>query len=223
MASSEPFTFRIPLILLAIGNLALLGMRLWPWQDVFNLPLNGATGIDPGVALVGYIGLIYWMANTRNRATQSGLASGAVLGLLGGAILVAQVMLTAQPASDANPRSVLLGHALLVAAAVVWGTAGLLGARVSGDAILGLLSGAWSAMTSCLFACTAVLVEMSMAAPGPVTTDPWKQYEGLAIGNTATQSLVNSLNTGLTFLLVGPLVGAGLGLVFGFFGQTEKH
>jgi hypothetical protein len=132
-------------------------------------------------------------------------------------------MLTAQPASDANPRSVLLGHALLVAAAVVWGTAGLLGARVSGDAILGLLSGAWSAMTSCLFACTAVLVEMSMAAPGPVTTDPWKQYEGLAIGNTATQSLVNSLNTGLTFLLVGPLVGAGLGLVFGFFGQTEKH
>jgi len=222
MASGTPPTFRIPLILLAIANLVLLGMRLWPWQDVFNLPLNGATGIDPGVALVGSIGLLFWMGNTRNNATRAGLSSGALIGLLGGVLLVAEVLLTAQPAADANHRAVLLSRALLAGAALLWGIAGYRGSRISNDATLGLLSGAWSAMTSCLMACTAVLLEMFQASPAPVTTDPWKQYEGLAIGNAATQSLVNSLNMGLTFLLVGPLIGAALGLIFGLFAQSEK-
>jgi hypothetical protein len=223
MASGTPPTFRIPLILLAIANLVLLGMRLWPWQDVFNLPLNGATGIDPGVALVGCIVLLFWVGNTQNRATRSGLSSAALIGLLGGVLLVGEILLTAQPASDANHRAVLLSRALLVGAALLWGIAGYRGSRVSNDATLGLLSGAWSAMTSCLMACTAVLLEMFQASPAPVTTDPWKQYEGLAIGNAATQSLVNSLNTGLAFLLLGPMIGAALGLVFGLFAQTDKH
>lgn len=223
MGTGAPPTFRTPLILLALANLALVGMRLWPWQDIVNLPLNGATGIDPVVALVGYIGLLFWMGGSRARATRSALASATLFGVPAGALLVWQVVLDVRPGSDANPHTVLLGRGLLAAAALIWGFAGLRGARADGDAITGLLSGAWCAMTSCLIACTAVLVEMSLTAPAPVTTDPWKQYEGLAIGNTATQSLVNSLNIGLTFLLVGPLVGCALGLIFGLFGQSEKH
>jgi len=36
------------------------------------------------------------------------------------------------------------------------------------------------------------------------------------------QALVHSLNTATGFLLIGPLVGAVMGLVFAFFGQTQK-
>ena len=58
MGSSAQPLLRIPLILLAIADLAMLGSRLWPWQDVVStLPLNGATGIDPVVCLLAYIGI----------------------------------------------------------------------------------------------------------------------------------------------------------------------
>ena len=81
MGSGAPPTFRIPLILLAIANLAFLGMRLWPWpQVVMNLPLNGATGIDPGVCLLTYIFLLYWIAGSQQRATRKALCGGALLG-----------------------------------------------------------------------------------------------------------------------------------------------
>ena len=111
---------------------------------------------------------------------------------------------------------------LLIAAATVWGFAGLRGSMTSGNAMVGMLTGAWSAMASCLIGCTAVLTMMLLAPPVPQTTDPWKLYEGLAIGNPATQALVQSLNRSMAFLLLGPLTGGALGLVFGFFGQSEK-
>jgi len=67
-----------------------------------------------------------------------------------------------------------------------------------------------------------VLAAMYMAGAPPEVQDPWKQYQGLAIGNTETQALVHSLNMATEFLLMGPLVGGVLGLVFAFFGQSQK-
>jgi hypothetical protein len=86
-----------------------------------------------------------------------------------------------------------------------------------------MLSVVWSAMTSALIACGAVLVEMFMAAPVPQTTDPWKLYEGLAIGNPATQAFVQSLNMGIAFLLLCPLAAGAIGLVFGLIGQSGNE
>jgi hypothetical protein len=222
MGTSSLPTLRIPLILLAMVDLALLAMRLWPWQEVVNLPLNGATGIDPAVCLLAYMGLLFWIGNTRSQSTKKVLSTGALLGLLGGLLLAGRVAYNAQPGIANAPQSGNVSMGLLLAAALVWGIAGFRGARTAGDASSGMLSALWSAMTSGLFACAAVLVEMYMAAPVPETTDPWKLYEGLAIGNTATQALVQSLNMATGFLLLCPLVGGALGLVFGLAGQSGK-
>jgi hypothetical protein len=87
---------------------------------------------------------------------------------------------------------------------------------------MGALSGLWGAMLSSLMACAAILAELYLAGPAQDSPDPWKQYQGLAIGNTATQGLVHSLNTATGFLLIGPLVGAAVGVIFALFGQTQK-
>jgi len=224
MGTGAPVTLRTPLILLALTNLAFLGMRLWPWPEVMNLPLNGATGIDPAVCLVAYAGLIFWIATTKDLAVKSALQAGSMLGLLAGAVLFAQVMFKTQPSAAEVPHSAVIRVGLLLAAGLIWGIAGLQGSKAGGSAGLGILAGLWSAMVSCLMACSAVLVQMSLATgPVPVSNDPWKQYEGLAIGNAATQSLVNSLNAATWFLLVGPIAGGVLGLFFGLFGQSEKN
>jgi hypothetical protein len=221
-ASAQP-TLRIPLILLAVANLVILGLRLWPWQEVLNLPANGTTAIDPAVCLAGYIVFLLFVGGNRHVPIQKALSAGAMLGLLAGVILVAQVMLKTQFADSVSSHPRLLQIGFLVLAGVVWGIAGLRGAKVGGNAGIGMLSGLWSAMVSGLMASTIVLAQLYFAAvPVQQTTDPWKQYEGLAIGNPATQALVNSLNSATFFLLIGPLAGAGVGLLFAFFGQTGK-
>jgi hypothetical protein len=87
---------------------------------------------------------------------------------------------------------------------------------------MGALSGLWSAMLSGLMASVVILAELYLSGPSHDSTDPWKQYQGLAIGNTATQGLVHSLNMVTGFLLVGPLVGAAVGVIFAYFGQGQK-
>jgi len=77
-------------------------------------------------------------------------------------------------------------------------------------------------MVSCLMACAAILAQINLNNPSPLSTDPWKQYEGLAIGNQSIQLLVNSLYMATGFLLIGPLVGGAVGLLFALVAQSKK-
>jgi hypothetical protein len=218
-------TLRTPMILLAVVNLVILGKRLWPWQQVLQLPGDGTTGIDPAITLLGYIGLVFWIAGNPSEPVKRALSTGAMLGVLAGFLLVAHILLP-HVCCSAGFAAALLPHlvqvGLLTVSGILWGIAGLRGLRATRDVSIGTLAGVWSAMVSCLMAATAVLVEMSLAVSPPLTQDPWKQYEALAIGPATTQALVNSLNSATAFLLVGPLVGAALGLVFAFFGNFEE-
>ncbi len=223
MGSGAQLNLRIPLILLAAINLAILGMRLWPWQEVLNLPGNGSTAIDPAVCLLAYIGLIFFIGGNGHEPIQKALSAGAILGLLAGVILVAQVLLKTRFAAADSFHPGLVRAGLLAAAGAVAGVAGLRGAKAGGNAGIGMLSGLWCAMVAGLMACSAVLVQMYLQGPPmPETQDPWRQYEGLAIGNPATQALVNSLNSATWFLLIGPIAGAVMGLIFALFVQAKK-
>jgi hypothetical protein len=218
MAAGAPQTFRIPLLLLTVVNLAILGTILWPWQQAANLPAGGTSAIDPAVTLLAYLGLIYWMSSGIQEESRRALFNGAIVGVLAGVDLVAGVVLdrhgVTQPA--------YLQPGLLGMAVILWGIAGMRGSRRSGNAGLGALAGVWSAMTSGLMGSTAVLAELYLAGPTTTSADPWKQYQGLAIGDTVTQGLVHSLAMATGFLLLGPLVGAIVGLIFAYFSGTQK-
>src|SRR5271165_3944562 len=101
MASGAP-TLRIPFILLSTANLAVLGLRLWPWQEVVSLPGNGTTAFDPAIALLGYIGLIFFMTDNRKEPGPDPMSTGTMMGLLAGAVLVAQVLLQARTAIESS-------------------------------------------------------------------------------------------------------------------------
>lgn len=222
MGSGARPTLRFPLMLLAIANLAILGARLWPWQDVPNLPLNGATGIDPAVCLLGYIGIIFWFGSHSQEPMKTALGTGTTLGFLGGCFLVAEILLKGRAATPDASAPSLVTMGLFAATGALWGIAGLRAMRLTGNAGIGMLCGAWSALTSSLMATAAVLTQVYYAAPPAESPDPWKQYEGLAIGNPAMQGLVHALNSVTFYLLVGPLAGAAIALSFAFFGHKDK-
>jgi hypothetical protein len=112
---------------------------------------------------------------------------------------------------------------LLIAAAVLWGMAGMRGSRIAKSPNVGIATGVWAAMASALMAAAVVLAKIDLNNPVPQSPDPWKQYQGLAIGNQAIQSLVHSLVTATGFLLIAPLVGGAVGLIFSLMAQDEKH
>jgi len=223
MATSRQSILRTPIILLALCNLVVLGFRLWPWQEVMNLPGNGTTGIDPAIALVGYIGLGLWIGTAREDSSRKALFSSAWLGVLAGLFLVAQVVhATRLAAEDAAAGPDRVHIVLLVSAAIVLGFAGLRAARSGLGAGFGAVCGIWASMMACLMAAAAILGETYLSQAQSESSDPWKDYQGLAIGTPAMQALVHSLDAVSGFLLIGPLVGCIAGALFASLARPKK-
>jgi hypothetical protein len=221
-ASRQPI-LRTPIILLALANLAILGARLWPWQNVMSLPGNGTIGIDPAIALAAYVGLGFWINTARQDSSRKSLFSAALLGIVAGLFLVAAVLLathqsTAVPA--AGPDRLQLG--LLAGAVLFFGIVGLRTAKAGHPAGFSAVCAIWASMEACLMAVAAVLGETYLSVGAGESSDPWRDYQGLAIGTPAMQALVYSLQLISGFLLIGPIIGCAAGTIFASFGKPKK-
>lgn len=214
--------FRIPLVLLVIANLVLLGYRLWPWDQVTALPDNGATGIDPAVSLLGYAGVSIWIGSARQSSARKSLFTAAWIGVFAGLLLAAAGLFYDRPGAAESGQGHGLMYGLMAAAIILWGIAATRGVRAGFGSGFGILCAIWSAMVSCLLACAALIGGSFYSyAPGQ-TADPWKQYQGLAIGSEATQALVKTLQTATGYLLLGPLIAVFAGLIFAGFTKPSK-
>jgi hypothetical protein len=222
METSGQPTLRTPIVLLALVNLALLGVRLWPWQNVMNLPGNGTTGIDPAVTLAAYAGLGFWIGNMRTAASKKSLFSAAMMGVLAGAFLVALVLAASQQTAEETSAPDNLQIGLAVCATLVLGAAGWRAARAGNTVGFSVVCAIWASMVSCLMAVTVILAQFYFRSAPAESPDPWKQYQGLAIGTPAMQDLVHSLNAVTGFLLLGPIVGCIAGTIFAAIGSPKK-
>jgi hypothetical protein len=222
MGADAQSLVRIPLLLLTGANLVLLAMRLQPWEDIFSLPGNGTTGVDPLVTLLGYFGLILWLTGKSGGLLIQARTGVTLLGVIGGAILAAAVTVAGRPLIADPMQSKFTQFGLIGAAAIVWGFAGIKAARAPDSSVgFSLMAGAWSAMVSCLIASAAILSQFYIFGPPPETQDLWKQFQEIGIGDPATVVLVHTLNAATGFLLLGPLAGAFVGLIFAYFGQKR--
>ena len=222
METSGQATLRTPIVLLALVNLAILGARLWPWQNVMNLPGNGTSGLDPAVSLAAYAGLGLWIGNMRTAASKKALFSAGMMGILAGAFLVGLVMMASRQSAEetAAPDKVQIG--LAVGAALILGAAGWRTAKAGNTMGFSVVCTIWATMVSCLMAVTVILAQVYFRSAPAESADPWKQYQGLAIGTPAMQDLVHSLDAVTGFLLLGPMVGCIAGTIFASFGNPKK-
>lgn len=223
METSRQPTLRISIILLALFDLGLLGARLWPWQEVMNLPGGGTTGFDPAISLVGYVVLGFWIGSAREEDSRKSLFSAARLGVVAGLFLVGEaVFATRQAASDPAAGLDRVQIGLIGGAALIIGIVGLRTAKSGFTLGFSSVCAIWASMVACLMGVAAVLGETYISAGMGESSDPWKDYEGLAIGTPAMQSLVHSLDMISGFLLIGPLIGCIAGAIFASFGKPKK-
>jgi hypothetical protein len=219
--SGQP-TLRTPIVLLALVNLAILGSRLWPWQNAMNLPGNGTTALDPVLSLAAYVGLGFWIGSVSTAANKKSLFSAGMMGILAGMFLVGLVaVVSRQPAGEtAAPDKFQIG--LAVCATLVLGATGWRTAKAGNTVGFSVVCTIWATMVSCLMAVTVILAQFYFRAAPAESADPWKEYQGLAIGTPAMQDLVHSLDTVTGFLLLGPIVGCIAGAIFASFGNPKK-
>jgi len=217
-AGAVPLIQRGLLLALALADLVLLALRLRPWSHIVDLPGEGTAGSDPAICLVAYIVLIVWVSGNRNPSIRKGLLLGTLFGIPAGLLLAAHVLLAPSP----SPTSLVLHMTLLVAAGLLWSVAGFRGARAADHFAMGIVSGAWSAMVSALFACGASLAHIRLQAIPPQNLSTWTEHEALAFGSPATQSLLHGLIAATGFLLICPLVGGALGMICGL-GQENRE
>jgi hypothetical protein len=222
METSGQPTLRTPVVLLALLNLAMLGARLWPWQNVMNLPGNGTTGFDPAVTLAAYAGLGLWIGNVRTTGSKKSLFSAGMMGVLAGALLVGLVLMASRQSAEETsaPDKVQIG--LAVCATLILGAVGWRTARAGNTIGFSVVCTIWATMVSCLMAVTVILGQVYFRSAPAESPDPWKQYQGLAIGTPAMQDLVHSLDAVTGILLLGPIVGCVAGTIFASLGNPKK-
>lgn len=218
MSAGTRTAIRIPLLLLAIGDLALLALRVRPLSEILSLPGHGAAGIDPAVCLVGYLGLVFWLTGSTGSRLVTAQSAVTWLGVAAGAVLAARFWLSGVAPGPATSE---IQGALLAAAGILWGMAGARATRDAGTTAVSLIAGIWSAMVSSLIACAVVLGQFYISGPPPETQDAYKQFQEIGLGDPATVVLLHALSAATGLLLVGPLSGGGLALIFGYFGRKR--
>jgi hypothetical protein len=222
MAPDRTPTLRFAIILLALVDLGVLGSRLWPWQNIQNLPGNGTSAFDPAISLAGYVGLAFWIGSVRGKDSKKSLLSAALLGMLAGLFMVGQVVLAARVGISDVVVPDKIQWALLAAGALVLAFVGMRTAKGGYSVGFCMVCSVWAALVASLMATSAILAEVYFATGAAETADPWKQYEGLAIGTPAMQAFVQSLDTITAFLLIGPIVACVAGGIFANFGKPSN-
>jgi hypothetical protein len=111
---------------------------------------------------------------------------------------------------------------LAVCATLVLGATGWRTAKAGNTTGFSVVCTIWATMVSCLMAVTVILGQVYFLPTPAESPDPWKQYQGLAIGTPAMQDLVHSLDAVTGFLLLGPIVGCIAGTIFASFGNPRK-
>lgn len=222
MSIARPSTLQAPLVLLTLISLGILSVRLWPWRDVVKLPHNGAPALGLIGSLLAYIILFWWIGREERVSARKALSSGVAWGFVGGVIFIAQVLRFNVPHLRIFPHPDAITIGLIAVPAILWGSIAYRTRRSQHSIAFSAVTAAWSAMVSCVMACTAVLAKayFSMGTFDPL--DLWKYDDTLKLGFPVTKALADSLSIATGFLLIGPGAGLILGVLFAAVARTKK-
>ena len=130
MSRGRPVTLRTLILLLAIADLVILGMRLRPWTEIVNLPEEGTTGFDPIICLLAYL----VSAELGFEATRTSLSRRRFRLVLFSDCLREFCWWPISCSTARDSKLIFyIQIGLLIAAGVLWGMAGLRGAEAAGN------------------------------------------------------------------------------------------
>lgn len=211
---------QVVLVFLAAGDLALLGRQLRPLDSIFGMPNGGAIAIDPAVCLAAYAVLAIWLPRNLEPQVKKSYHTASILGILAAICIVVNLEFSAVAARQDAPVPFFQTQGMIGVALLLFGIAGWQSQRITGNLASGLSAGLWSAMIAGIGGGTFIVRQIVRDVPAPETHDAWRDYQALAFGNEAAQSLFFNLNRLNAYLLFLPLAGAAVAFAVAYFSQA---
>ncbi len=196
-------------------SLTMSAVAVVRYRPLLAMPGGLTFVLEPAVALLVYGALIVL-------ATRRGTPPGTRLGLIAAAIQCAHVA-TENLIHLGIPWDGIVTIAFMLATFLIWGFAGYRLARSTGTMASGVLAGAWSAVvTMSIVAAVGMALEFYWVAPKPQYVATWPEFRRSGWTDVHAFTIANTLDSVLSHLVAGPIVGAIFGGLAGVIARVHR-
>jgi hypothetical protein len=211
---------RLVLLLGIALNLGMIGVQVFLYRPLLRMPGAGTFVVKPVIVLIIFALLVFWAARSNGPVHQSVLLTGATLGLITGALQI--VHMTLENFVDLGRANGITTLAFMFSAFLLWGIAGYRVARSTASVGSGLLAGSWSAIVCMLIVVTFGFVLMYWSVPSPEYVATWSEFKSSGWTDARAFAIANTLDSGFSHLLIGPIVGAVVGGLAGVIAPVQR-
>ena len=191
------------------ASIAMAAIQVARYPPLLMLPGGRAFVIEPAVALLVYAALI---------AAADGPARQAMFGVIAAAVQTAH-LLTENTVHLGGGRDAMVTLAFMLATFTVWGVAGYRAGRL----VPGLLAGIWSAVaTMSIVVAIGFAIEFYWIVPSPAEVVTWGEFQRSGWGDVRAFTIANTLDSAFSHLLIGPIVGAVVGVIGGAIARIRQ-
>lgn len=222
MKTILPRTVRLALLLSVTLNLAMIGLRVVFYRPLLAMPGGLRFALEPAILLIVYGGLVIWATSHPDPLRQGILQIGTPLGLLGGAVQVVLILLENTVNLGAANGPVTLSSMLVTFS--LWGVAGYRASRtITTNSRAGALAGSWSAVVTMLITVTFGFALLYSSIPRLDYVATWPEFQRSGWGDVHAFSIANTLDSGFSHLLIGPIVGAIFGGIASLIARFQRR
>ncbi len=219
MKTAAASTVRWALLLGIVLNLALIGIRVFLYRPLLAMPGGLNFVVEPALLLMVYGLLVMWTTARPDPLRQTILQMGTPLGVIGGVLQIVHMLLeNLVDFGAANGAATLLS---MLATFVLWGVAGYRAARTTPAIGVGVLAGSWSAVVTMLMTVTFGFALLYSSIPRLDYVATWPEFQRSGWRDVHAFSIANTLDSGFSHLLIGPVAGAIFGGIASIIGRFQ--
>ena len=188
----------------------MVGIRVLFYRPLLAMPGGLAIVLEPTVALLVYAVLVVWATgNGRSRKRVVLIATSP--GLIAAAVQIVHIAAENFIRLGA-PSDGIVTVGFMLATFLIWGTAGYRCARSTGSIASGTLAGSWSAVVSMsIVVAVGIALEFYWTTPMPDYVANWPEFKCSGWTDVHAFTMANTLDSALSHLVAGPIVGAFVG------------
>ena len=219
MRAATPFTIRFALLVGVTLSLSMMGIQVFLYRPLLAMPGGSTFVLETTVVLLLYGMFIVWATRSDGPLHRTVLLLGTPLGLFAAAVQIAHLAAEnfihfGEPWEGITTVTFMLGTFL------IWGVAGYRSARSAAAIAPGVVAGSWSAIvTMSILVTFGFALEFYLVTPKPEYVATWGEFKRSGWTDVHAFTIANTLDSALSHLIVGPIVGAIFG---GFAGVVTR-
>jgi hypothetical protein len=211
MRDATPFTIRFALLVVVILSLMMMGIQVFLYRPLLAMPGGASFVFETTVVLLLYGMLIVWATRSDGQLHRTVLQLGTPVGLVAAAVQIAHLA-AENFIQFGRPWEAISTLTFMLCTFLIWGFAGYRSARSVGAILPGALAGAWSAIVTMSIAVTfGFALEFYLATPNPEYVATWGEFKRSGWTDIHAFTIANTLDSALSHLIVGPIVGVVFG------------